>query len=64
MITRNAARCPRCRVVIESTHRHDYKVCECGRLGVDGGQSYLKRTWTGPIDGPPGSMFDELSEFE
>ena len=40
---RNAARCLRCKDVIESTHRHDYKSCSCGNVCVDGGSEYSRR---------------------
>jgi hypothetical protein len=43
-ITRNAARCLNCNEVIESKYRHDFVTCKCGRLSVDGGLDYLKRT--------------------
>lgn len=44
MILRNAIRCKRCRDVIESLHRHDFKFCDCGAVAVDGGHDYLKRS--------------------
>lgn len=48
MIIRNSAICNNCKQEIESTHRHDFKVCKCwdaeGQgLAVDGGKDYLKR---------------------
>lgn len=42
-IIRNAAICMDCDDLIESTHRHDFKMCKCRAIGVDGGHSYLKR---------------------
>ena len=41
-IVRNAARCRRCRTVIESRHRHDFVSCPCGAIFVDGGTDYLR----------------------
>ena len=41
-IVRNAARCRRCRTVIESRHRHDFVVCSCQAIFVDGGRDYLR----------------------
>lgn len=56
-IKRNRAKCLECREIIESKHRHDYVVCKCGHLAVDGGTDYLKRSV-----GPKGCK--ELSEYE
>lgn len=42
-ILRNAIRCKHCLSEIESKDIHDYKQCECGRVGIDGGRDYLKR---------------------
>lgn len=43
-IIRNAIRCNHCGDVIESTYRHDYVQCFCGKVAVDGGRHYLRRT--------------------
>jgi hypothetical protein len=45
VITKNSAQCLSCKQVIESTYRHDYATCMCGKLAVDGGLDYLKRTY-------------------
>ena len=45
-IIRNSAICLKCNVEIESKHVHDYVVCECGNIAVDGGNHYLKRSAT------------------
>lgn len=42
-IIRNAARCNHCGDVIESSYRHDFRTCRCGRVSVDGGNDYLRR---------------------
>ena len=42
-IVRNSIRCQRCGTNVESTHRHDYRTCECGANAVDGGHDYLRR---------------------
>ena len=42
-IIRNAIRCKKCGDVIESEYRHDFKMCKCGAVGVDGGHDYLRR---------------------
>lgn len=35
-------RCKHCGDIIQSMHRHDFKRCECGKIFVDGGGSYLR----------------------
>ncbi len=36
-------KCLECGVVLESTYRHDYKVCKCpNKTMVDGGNDYLR----------------------
>lgn len=47
MIIRNSAKCLNCGEEIESTHRHDFKFCSCGKLAVDGGKDYLRRLTNG-----------------
>jgi hypothetical protein len=42
-ITLNAVRCLKCKDVIVSEYRHDFKWCSCGNVAVDGGHSYTKR---------------------
>lgn len=56
-IIRNMIRCNTCGDTIESTSRHDFKYCKCGRVFVDGGHDYLRRGYT---DSP--EDFTELSE--
>ena len=55
-IIRNAVRCNHCGDVIESTYRHDYQPCRCGRVSVDGGHDYLRRCANSPDD------YTDLSE--
>jgi hypothetical protein len=43
MIIQNEAQCAKCKAIVFSAHRHDYKSCECGAIAVDGGMAYLKR---------------------
>ena len=58
-IVKNAARCTHCGDVIESTHVHDFKWCSCKTIAVDGGHSYLKRSFkNSPAD------FEDMSEWE
>lgn len=42
-IISNKIKCKLCQDVIESKHRHDFKMCSCGKVGVDGGLDYFKR---------------------
>ena len=37
--TRHAIQCRKCSETIESKHRHDFKYCSCGAVGIDGGIS-------------------------
>jgi hypothetical protein len=33
-------KCPECRSVIQSAHRHDFVRCSCNNIFVDGGDDY------------------------
>ena len=37
--TRHAIHCKKCLETIESKHVHDFKMCSCGAVGIDGGIS-------------------------
>ena len=56
-IIRNAAVCMICNDLIESKHIHDFVVCKCGSIFVDGGHEYLRR-------GGDLQSVIELSEYE
>ena len=43
MIVVNRIKCNNCEDIIQSIHRHDFKMCSCESVGVDGGVSYLRR---------------------
>ena len=58
-IIRNVIRCKSCGDIIESKYTHDYVTCNCGRCSVDGGHSYLRRSFCDSTDD-----YEELSEFE
>lgn len=45
-IIKNMIRCNTCGDTIESTSRHEFKYCKCGRVFVDGGHDYLRRGYT------------------
>lgn len=55
----NKAKCLVCGDVLESTFRHDFKVCSCGNLAVDGGLDYVRRGFRDGKD-----SYRELSEYE
>lgn len=60
-IIRNAIRCKKCGVVIESNSRHNMVWCPCGMCAVDGGHDYLRRAFK---TDDPEEAFEELSEWE
>lgn len=45
---RNRVQCRRCLDVIESLSRHDFRICSCGAVFVDGGQDYFR--WGGWVE--------------
>lgn len=59
MIIKNCVKCKSCGDIIISTPRHDFKRCSCGRVAVDGGHDYLKRSFTDSPDD-----FEELSVLQ
>lgn len=59
MIIKNCIKCKSCGDVIISAHRNDFKRCSCGRVAVDGGHDYLKRSFTDSPDD-----FEELSVLQ
>ena len=54
-IMTNKIKCKKCGDIIESEYTHDFKMCKCGAVGVDGGHAYLRR------QGNPDD-WEELSE--
>ena len=56
-IIKNCIKCKHCGDVIESETTHDFKFCSCGKVAIDGGKCYLKRT------GNPND-WEELSKIE
>lgn len=57
MIKINRAKCLHCEDVIESHHVHDFRICTCGSLCVDGGFQYIKRVFND-------MHWVELAEYE
>ncbi len=60
-LIRNAIRCLSCNETIESKARYDCRTCTCGKVSVDGGLDYLKRSFP---SGNPCDWFEELSEWK
>lgn len=52
----NKIRCRRCGEILESVSMHDFKICSCGAVAIDGGREYLRRC------GYPDD-WEELSEY-
>lgn len=44
-IERNSVRCGICGDEIVSNYTHDFKMCSCGNVGVDGGHDYRRRVY-------------------
>jgi len=42
-ILKNKAQCAKCKDIIESYNRHDFRRCKCGAIFVDGGKDYMRR---------------------
>lgn len=58
IIIHNKIKCNYCKQIIESKYRHDFVTCKCGRVSVDGGKDYLKRTFTESSDD-----YEDLTEL-
>ncbi len=41
----NSATCLICNDTIRSKNRHDFQTCKCGKLSIDGGSWYPKRSF-------------------
>ena len=57
-LIKNAIKCVHCGDVIESKYTHDFKFCSCGTVAIDGGLSYLRRSYKNSRDD-----FIDLSEW-
>ena len=55
-ITKNAIKCLKCGDIVESKHRHDFRMCSCGAVFIDGGHDYVR------CGGRPGD-FELLTEY-
>ena len=56
-IVSNKLKCLKCGDVMESTHRHDFKMCSCRSCFIDGGHDYVR------VGGNPGD-FVLMTEYE
>lgn len=43
-------RCLYCLTMIESKSRHDFVLCSCGAIGIDGGKEYTRYSIGRPKD--------------
>ena len=57
-IKKNAIQCKSCGDIIVSKSEYDFKYCSCHKVAVDGGNDYLKRSFTNKDD------YIELSEYD
>lgn len=57
-IIKNSIKCKKCGDIIVSRYTHDFVSCKCGCCSVDGGNSYLSRSYIYSPDD-----FEELSEY-
>jgi DNA-directed RNA polymerase subunit RPC12/RpoP len=48
-----ATQCPKCKDIIFSRVRHDYRSCSCGEVSIDGGFDYLKLTFSKDVSNLP-----------
>ncbi len=46
-IIQNKIQCNYCKEILISHYRHDFKMCKCGKVGIDGGTFYLRRVGVG-----------------
>lgn len=58
-IFRNSAQCLSCGEILISKSRHDFVTCSCGRLSVDGGSWYAKRSFS--VE--PGAGYTDMTEM-
>jgi len=61
-IIANIIKCNHCGDIIESENTHDFKWCKCGKVAVDGGKEYLKRSFQETDDFLELSLFREQEQ--
>lgn len=58
----NKVRCKKCRDIIESKHRHDFTLCKCKAIFIDGGIDFQRYGWG--LDRPGEELpLDEYIDF-
>ncbi|MGX0616702.1 hypothetical protein ACUW6C_001520 [Staphylococcus hominis] len=60
-IISNLAKCKTYDDVIESKHTHDYVMCQCGAIFLDGGKEYQRYGWW--PEKAQGKSRDEIIDF-
>lgn len=48
-ITLTCAKCYKCKDVIISWYRHDFKSCSCKSISIDGGRDYVRFGWSDKV---------------
>ena len=64
VILKNQIKCNHCLDIIESKTRHDFIICSCGKVSVDGGREYLKRSFYFPDDYTEMTIYETMGEKE
>ena len=54
----NKIKCKLCNTIIESKYTHDFQVCKCGKVYIDGGLSYTRIGFPG--DMKPEDCFERV----
>lgn len=54
----NAAKCLKCKQIIQSIHRYNFVECKCGSIFVDGGLDYIRHGYK------HSAIYENMSEFE
>lgn len=66
MLLENKIQCNKCKDILVSKHRHDFKFCSCEGCAVDGGKAYLRRLGEDYTDlsiSSEGKEFEEIREL-
>jgi len=58
---KNKVKCLFCGDIIESKFRHDFQECKCGKIFVDGGNSYQRIGY--PANKNPEECFESIFEL-
>lgn len=58
-ILRNSAKCLKCNTQAISSHRDDFRTCQCGGIFVDGGKDYVRHGYSDPATYVDTSLYSE-----